>query len=253
MVMWLDKAWKGFYANGGARRAKAAFQRCGMLNAMDGSEDHMIKVEGCPAYALEGDSVRADTWSICHSPTNSRAWRPRIFDMTVLVIHGFYQCTTKKKVCFWVFGLIFAIFSFYLTIFSHSSCAMVCSLPVLSRTPECVSGRASHCLFDLGSTAERVPAVCNLSIFTSHLYITQNKARTMCHVCVCVCVRYMQTILSIGLQGTQNITQVQYIPVVDEFSQNIEFPLKKKSGHMRVSNPHLDFFMLMLIFLIWAE
>ena len=42
MAMWLDKAWKRFYANGGVSRVKAAFQRCGTLNAMDGSEDNII-------------------------------------------------------------------------------------------------------------------------------------------------------------------------------------------------------------------
>ncbi len=60
MVKWLDKAWKDFYANGGAKQVKAAFQRCGMLNAMDGSEDKLIHVEGCPEYSLNGPSVRVD-------------------------------------------------------------------------------------------------------------------------------------------------------------------------------------------------
>ena len=57
MVSWLDLAWKEFYANGGIARVKKAFQRCGMLNAMDGSEDHLITVEGCENYSLDGPSV----------------------------------------------------------------------------------------------------------------------------------------------------------------------------------------------------
>ena len=54
MVQWLDQAWKDFYANGGAKLVKGAFQRCGMLNATDGSEDKLIRVEGCDNYSLFG-------------------------------------------------------------------------------------------------------------------------------------------------------------------------------------------------------
>ena len=60
MVMWLDKAWKRFYADGGVRRVKAAFQRCCMLNAMDGSDDNIIRVEVFTDYSLDGDYVRTD-------------------------------------------------------------------------------------------------------------------------------------------------------------------------------------------------
>ena len=63
MVQWLDDAWKGFYANGGAKRVLAAFKRCGMMNAMDGSEDKLIQVEGCPDYSLDGPTVRIDAKS----------------------------------------------------------------------------------------------------------------------------------------------------------------------------------------------
>ena len=59
-MKWLDKAWKDFYAAGGAAQVKAAFQRCGMLNSMDGSEDALIQVEGCPEYSLVGPTERAD-------------------------------------------------------------------------------------------------------------------------------------------------------------------------------------------------
>ena len=48
MVKWLDKMWNDFYAGSGAAQVKATFQRCGMLNSMDGSEDAIIQVEGCP-------------------------------------------------------------------------------------------------------------------------------------------------------------------------------------------------------------
>ncbi len=54
MVRWLDRAWNDFYAKGGKERVKKAFQRCGMLNAVDGSDDHLITVEGCPNYSLDG-------------------------------------------------------------------------------------------------------------------------------------------------------------------------------------------------------
>ncbi len=60
MVGWLDSAWKDFYAKDGTARVKKAFQRCGMLNALDGSEDHLITVEGCPTYSLDGPTVTVD-------------------------------------------------------------------------------------------------------------------------------------------------------------------------------------------------
>ncbi len=60
MVGWLDSAWKDFYAKDGTARVKKAFQRCGMLNALDGSEDHLITVEGCPTYSLDRPTVTVD-------------------------------------------------------------------------------------------------------------------------------------------------------------------------------------------------
>ena len=44
----------------GTARVKKAFQRCGMLNVLDGSEDHIITVEGCPNYSLDRRAVTVD-------------------------------------------------------------------------------------------------------------------------------------------------------------------------------------------------
>ncbi len=54
---WLDSAWKDCYAKDGTTRVKKAFQRCGMLNALDCSEDHIITIECCLNYSLDRPAV----------------------------------------------------------------------------------------------------------------------------------------------------------------------------------------------------
>ena len=43
---WLSEAWNEFIEEGGQKQITRAFQACGMLNAMDGSEDVLIRVPG---------------------------------------------------------------------------------------------------------------------------------------------------------------------------------------------------------------
>ncbi len=52
LVQWLSEAWEEFFAEGGEKRVLLAFQRCGMLNAVDGSEDHLIKVQNTTDYDM---------------------------------------------------------------------------------------------------------------------------------------------------------------------------------------------------------
>ena len=62
MCAWLQQAWEEFYEAGGSSLVEKAFQRCGMLNACDGSDDHLIKVPGCDDYSIDGDNtVSADS------------------------------------------------------------------------------------------------------------------------------------------------------------------------------------------------
>ena len=53
---WLSEAWKEFLEEGGDDQIKKAFQRCGMLNAQDGSEDHLIRVPGIKDYDMWEES-----------------------------------------------------------------------------------------------------------------------------------------------------------------------------------------------------
>ena len=52
-VKWLSESWKEFFENKGTDQVKLAFMRCGMLNAIDGSEDHEIKVGDLENYTLD--------------------------------------------------------------------------------------------------------------------------------------------------------------------------------------------------------
>ncbi|MCJ8270315.1 MAG: hypothetical protein MJK04_13045, partial [Psychrosphaera sp.] len=49
-------AWKSYLEEGGFQKIKKAFQRCGQLNAVDGSENHLIRVEGIPDFEYKSDS-----------------------------------------------------------------------------------------------------------------------------------------------------------------------------------------------------
>ena len=54
-VKWLSESWKEVQAEKQPQITKA-FQRCGMLNAVDGSEDSLIKVQGYDGpYSLDSD------------------------------------------------------------------------------------------------------------------------------------------------------------------------------------------------------
>ena len=54
-MKWLSESWKEVQAETQPQITKA-FQRYGMLNAVDGSEDHLIKVEGYDgAYNMHDD------------------------------------------------------------------------------------------------------------------------------------------------------------------------------------------------------
>jgi len=55
MGKWLDEAWIEFFKNGGQAQVTKAFKRCGMYNAIDGSEDSEIRVQGIANYEI-GDS-----------------------------------------------------------------------------------------------------------------------------------------------------------------------------------------------------
>lgn len=52
MTKWLKEAWKEFFAAGGQEQVTKAFKRCGMLNAIDGSEDSEIHVQGIENYDI---------------------------------------------------------------------------------------------------------------------------------------------------------------------------------------------------------
>ena len=49
---WLSESVKEFYEQGGQEKVTATFQRCGMLNTIDGSEDHLIRVPGIENYEI---------------------------------------------------------------------------------------------------------------------------------------------------------------------------------------------------------
>ena len=59
-VEWLDSSIKEFYNEGGQEQVTKAFQRCGMLNAIDGSEDDLIKVPGVPDYDINDSDYSDD-------------------------------------------------------------------------------------------------------------------------------------------------------------------------------------------------
>lgn len=52
MTKWLKEAWTEFFAAGGQEQVTKAFKRCGMLNAIDGSEDSEIHVQGVENYDI---------------------------------------------------------------------------------------------------------------------------------------------------------------------------------------------------------
>ena len=57
IATWLSEAWADLKQDG--RFFRAVFQSTGFCNAMDGSEDHLVKVgDECPGYSvLEGEDI----------------------------------------------------------------------------------------------------------------------------------------------------------------------------------------------------
>ena len=53
---WLSESWKEFFAEGGQKQVERAFQRCGMLNSIDGSENGLIEVQGIDNYTFDSES-----------------------------------------------------------------------------------------------------------------------------------------------------------------------------------------------------
>ena len=48
---WAGDAWEDYCTNKQAE-ITAAFKRCGMYNDVDGRENHLVKVQGCPGYEV---------------------------------------------------------------------------------------------------------------------------------------------------------------------------------------------------------
>lgn len=57
---WLDESWVEFFKEGGSNQVTNAFIHCGMLNAVDGSEDKFIKVQGIENYDIGVSSDESD-------------------------------------------------------------------------------------------------------------------------------------------------------------------------------------------------
>ena len=68
---WLKEAWDEFFAEGGQEQVTKAFKRCGMLNAVDGSEDHEIHVQGIDDYEIGESSDEEDEGSDSDSDESS--------------------------------------------------------------------------------------------------------------------------------------------------------------------------------------
>ena len=57
--MWEKKLWNKmaeFLQDGGQQQIVETFQRVGLLNAFDGSEDHLVQVQGAKDYSFDSDS-----------------------------------------------------------------------------------------------------------------------------------------------------------------------------------------------------
>ena len=65
MAEWLATSWKNFFKNGGQQRVVKAFQKTALLIAHDGSENHLVKIQGVPDYNFPGisqnDSSESDS------------------------------------------------------------------------------------------------------------------------------------------------------------------------------------------------
>lgn len=63
MAKWLGESWTEFFAEGGQAQVEKAFKRCGMLNAIDGSEDSEIHVQGIEDYTIGESSDEEESES----------------------------------------------------------------------------------------------------------------------------------------------------------------------------------------------
>ena len=69
IATWLDEAWQEYFQNGGQVKVVNTFQRVGLLNAFDGSEDNLVKVQGVENYSFvessdsEEESSSDSDWS----------------------------------------------------------------------------------------------------------------------------------------------------------------------------------------------
>lgn len=56
MAKWLGEAWSEYTTGVGPQRIADTFKRVGLMNAFDGSENNLVKVQGVENYSFEGDS-----------------------------------------------------------------------------------------------------------------------------------------------------------------------------------------------------
>ena len=63
MATWLSQTWKEYFEGDGQSRVVKSFQRVGLLNAFDGSENNLVKVQSVENYCFdesEDDSSESD-------------------------------------------------------------------------------------------------------------------------------------------------------------------------------------------------
>ena len=56
VAKWLDESWKEYFEGDGQARVVDTFKKVGLMNAFDGTEDNLVKVQGCENYSFESDS-----------------------------------------------------------------------------------------------------------------------------------------------------------------------------------------------------
>ena len=56
IAKWLSEAWTEYFEHDGQATVVDAFQRVGLMNAYDGSEDHLVKVQGVENYSFGEES-----------------------------------------------------------------------------------------------------------------------------------------------------------------------------------------------------
>jgi hypothetical protein len=77
MVKWLSETWQELFSEGFQNTVSKAFKRCGMMNAIDGSEDHLIKLEGYNGqYSMHENEEEEDNQSSEESVETSEGDEP---------------------------------------------------------------------------------------------------------------------------------------------------------------------------------